>query len=460
MAAKAWSGVFSEATDRRVEQFTESISFDKRLYAHDVTGSIAHAQMLAKTGLITASECQQIEQTLLAIRQEIEQDRFPFSIELEDIHLHIEHALIERLGDVGRKLHTARSRNDQVATDLRLWQREAIETIDARLLDFQRALVSRCERDAGCILPGYTHTQRAQPVLAAHYWLAYCEKLERDRGRLADCLRRTNVLPLGAAALAGTSLPINRQFVAERLGFSSVAANSLDATSDRDFALEFAFALTVIALHLSGWAEEWILWSTSEFNFLKLPQAFCTGSSIMPQKVNPDVLELIRGKTGRVVGDLQALLVIVKGLPLAYNRDLQEDKPRLFDAADTVSACLELAAPLAAGAELNRPAIAERLDRGHLDATTLMEELIRRGTPQRTAHELVGKLVRTALDRGVRLKDLSPKELQAIHPSLDESVREVLGVEQAIKRFVSYGSTAPVEVARQVAAWREKLSMG
>ncbi len=457
MAAKAWSGVFSEATDRRVEQFTESISFDRRLYAHDVTGSIAHAQMLAKVGLITAGECQQIEQTLETIRQEIEQDRFPFSIEQEDIHLHIEQALRARLGDVGRKLHTVRSRNDQVATDLRLWQREAIGQIDARLVELQRAFVGRCERDAGCILPGYTHMQRAQPVLAAHYWLAYCEKLERDRGRLADCLRRTNVLPLGAAALAGTSLPIDREFVAERLGFTSVAANSLDAASDRDFALEFAFALTLIALHLSGWAEEWILWTTAEFNFLKLPQAFCTGSSIMPQKVNPDVLELIRGKTGRVVGDLQALLVIVKGLPLAYNRDLQEDKPRLFDAADTVSACLELAAPLAAGAELNRTAIVEKLDRGHLDATTLMEELIRRGIPQRTAHELVGKLVRMALDRRVRLSDLSPGELQATHPALDDSVREVLGVEQAIKRFVSYGSTAPAEVERQVAAWKERL---
>jgi argininosuccinate lyase len=459
VAAKAWSGVFNEATDRRVEQFTESISFDQRLYAHDVTGSIAHAQMLAKVGLITAGECQQIEQTLEAIRQEIEQDRFPFSIDQEDIHLHIEQALTARLGDIGRKLHTARSRNDQVATDLRLWQREAIGQIDARLVELQRAFVGRCERDAGCILPGYTHMQRAQPVLAAHYWLAYCEKLERDRGRLADCLRRTNVLPLGSAALAGTSLPIDREFVAERLGFAGVAANSLDAASDRDFALEFAFALTLIALHLSGWAEEWILWSTAEFKFLKLPQAFCTGSSIMPQKVNPDVLELIRGKTGRVVGDLQALLVIVKGLPLAYNRDLQEDKPRLFDAADTVSACLELAAPLVARAELNRPAIAERLDRGHLDATTLMEEMIRRGIPQRTAHELVGKLVRLALDRGVRLSDLSPGELQAIHPALDDSVREVLGVEQAIKRFVSYGSTAPAEVERQVAAWKEKLNV-
>ncbi|HEV2969585.1 MAG TPA: argininosuccinate lyase [Pirellulales bacterium] len=457
MAAKAWSGVFSEATDRRVEQFTESISFDRRLYAHDIQASIAHAQMLVQVGLLTAAECQKIEQALAAIRQEIEQDRFEFKIELEDIHLHIERALIDRLGDVGRKLHTARSRNDQVATDLRLWQREAIDQIDRRLVELQRAFVGRAKQDAGCILPGYTHLQRAQPVLAAHYWLAYCEKLERDRSRLADCRRRANVLPLGAAALAGTSLPINRHDVAGRLGFDSVSANSLDATSDRDFVLEFAFALATIALHLSTWAEEWILWTTTEFSFLTLPEAFCTGSSIMPHKVNPDVLELIRGKTARVAGNLQALMMLVKGLPLAYNRDLQEDKPRLFDSFDTVSACLELAAPLVAGAELNRAAITERLDRGHLDATTLMEEMIRRGLPQRTAHEVVGRLVRKALDRGVRLSDLAASEFIDAHPSLDASVKEVLGVERVIARFTSYGSTAPAEVERQVAAWREKL---
>ncbi len=278
--------------------------------------------------------------------------------------------------------------------------------------------------DADVILPGYTHLQRAQPVLAPHYWLAYCEKFQRDRQRLADCRRRTNVLPLGAAALAGTSLPIDRADVAARLGFDAVAANSLDAASDRDFVLEFAFVLAMIAEHLSTWAEEWILWSTVEFDFLKLPQAFCTGSSIMPQKINPDVLELIRGKTARVIGNLQTLLVLVKGLPLAYNRDLQEDKPPLFDSFDTVRASLELAAPLVAGAELNRAAIAERLDRGHLDATTLMEHLIRRGIPQRTAHGLVGRLVRKALDRGVRLADLSLEEFREAQPDLDaERVR-------------------------------------
>ncbi len=457
---KAWGGVFSEATDRRVEEFTESVSFDRRLYAHDIAGSTAHARMLAKVGLLSPDECQQIEQSLEQIRQKIEQGSFQFSAELEDIHMHIERALIDRLGDTGRKLHTGRSRNDQVSTDMRLWVRESIDRIDCRLADLQRAFVARCDADADCILPGYTHMQRAQPVLAAHYWLAYCEKLHRDRSRLADCRRRTNVLSLGAAALAGTSLPIDRDEVARQLGFDGVAANSLDVSSDRDFVLEFAFALAVIAEHLSTWAEEWILWSTWDFSFLKLPQAFCTGSSIMPQKVNPDVLELIRGKTARVIGNLQALLVLVKGLPLAYNRDLQEDKQPLFDSFDTVEASLALAAPLVAGTELNRPAVAERLERGHLDATALMEHLIRRGIPQRTAHGLIGRLVRTALDRNVRLADLSLDDFREVHSELDESVYEVLGVENAGKAMSSYGSTAPWAVAKQIAHWKDLLECG
>ncbi len=458
VAEKAWSGVFAEATDHRVEGFTESVSFDRRLYAHDIDGSTAHAKMLAKVGLISDEEAGQIERGLEEIRQEIEQGRFEFRIELEDIHMNIERALIEKIGDTGRKLHTARSRNDQVSTDMRLWVRESIEQIDRRLVELQRAFVGRCDADAEVILPGYTHMQRAQPLLAPHYWLAYCEKFERDRGRLADCRRRTNVLGLGTAALAGTSLPIDREDTARRLGFDALAANSVDASSDRDFVLEFAFTLTVIAEHLSTWAEEWILWSTIEFSFLKLPQAFCTGSSIMPQKVNPDVLELTRGKTARVVGNLQTLLVLVKGLPLAYNRDLQEDKPPLFDSFDTVAATLELAAPLVAGAELNRPAIAERLDRGYLDATVLMEYLIRRDIPQRTAHGLVGRLVRLAMDRNVRLADLSIEDFQKEEPSLDESVYEVLGVERAVAAMTSEGSTGPQQVREQVARWKELLA--
>lgn len=458
MTNKAWSGVFEQATDRRVELFSESISFDHRLYAQDVRCSIAHAQMLAKVGLISADECRQIEQGLEAIRQEIEQGKFPFRTELEDIHMHVEKALIERTGDVGRKLHTARSRNDQVSTDLRVWVRDAIDVIDARLLDLQKSFVGRCDGDRDVILPGYTHLQRAQPVLAPHYWLAYTEKFERDRGRLADCRKRANVLSLGAAALAGTTLPIDRHDVAQRLGFDDVARNSLDVSSDRDFAVEFAFALSLIAEHLSTWAEEWILWSTTEFNFLKLPQTFCTGSSIMPQKINPDVLELTRGKTARVVGNLTRLLVLIKGLPLAYNRDLQEDKEPLFDSFDTVRMCLELAAPLVAGAELKRDVIAARLDRGHLDATTLMEFLIKQGVPQRTGHEIVGKLVKTALERDCRLADLSQAEFTAAHPVLDQRVYQSLGAANAVAAFQSYGSTAPAEVAKQIAHWKQKLS--
>jgi argininosuccinate lyase len=296
-------------------------------------------------------------------------------------------------------------------------------------------------------------------VLAPHYWLAYCEKFERDRGRLADCRRRTNVLTLGTAALAGTSLPIDREDVARRLGFDSLSANSLDSSSDRDFALEFAFVLAQIALHLSTLAEEWIIWSTAEFGFLELPQSFCTGSSIMPQKINPDVLELIRGKTARVVGNLTRLLVLVKGLPLAYNRDLQEDKEALFDSSDTVRSCLELAAPLVQQAKLNRPAIAARLDEGHLDATTLMEWLIKKGVPQRTAHEVVGKLVRQAMDRRMSLADLPLGEMQKAHPSLDASVFDSLGPKRAVEAFVSYGSTAPAEVDRQLEIWRRRLDL-
>lgn len=458
MAKKAWGGVFRQPTDPRVEAFTESVSFDRRLYAHDIQASVAHAKMLEKTGLMTPEECCAIQQALEEIRQEIEQGRFAFRPELEDIHMHVEQALIERLGDTGRKLHTARSRNDQVATDLRLWVREAIDQIDQRLLAVQAAFVGRCEAEMDVILPAYTHLQRAQPVLAPHYWLAHCERFERDRARLADCRRRTNVLPLGAAALAGTSLPIDRAEVAERLGFAQLAANSLDAVSDRDFAVEFTFALALIAVHLSSWAEEWILWSGPEYALLKLPEAFCTGSSIMPQKLNPDVLELIRGKAGRVVGDLQALLVLLKGLPLAYNRDLQEDKPPLFDACDTVRACLEVAAPIIAGAELQTETIARRLHYGYLDATTLMEHLIRRGIPQRTAHRQVGRLVRMAMDRAVPLAQLSLDEFRQVEPQLDQSVYEVLGAERAVAAMTSFGSTGPALVREQVALWKQHLA--
>lgn len=449
--------MFSASTDKRLEAFGESISFDHRLYRHDIRGSIAHARMLAKQGLISDQEFAQIETALREVEREIERGKMPFRPELEDIHMHIESALIERLGDVGRKLHTARSRNDQVNTDLRLWLRDAIDGLDALLLELQRAFLSRCERDVDVILPAYTHMQRAQPVLASHYWLCYVEKYQRDRERLADCRRRVNVCGLGAAACAGTTLPIDREATARELGFASVAANSLDVSSDRDFVLETAFVLAMIAEHLSGWADEWILWSTVEFNFIKLPHQFCTGSSIMPQKINPDTLELTRGKSARVIGNLQTLMVLVKGLPLAYNRDLQEDKPPLFDSVETVRACLELAIPIVEGAELQRDSIASRLDKGYLDATTLMEHLILKGIPQRTAHHLVGKLVAMAQENQICLRELTDSQLKSAYPDLDGSLREVLGTEQAVKAYQSYGSSNPQRVREQMNRWREQL---
>jgi len=459
VASKPWGGRFDATTDRRVEVFTESISFDQRLFRHDILGSRAHAKMLAHVGLLTDEEFQRIDMGLLEIQTDIEAGRFPFVLEREDVHMHIEAALTEALGDVGRKLHTGRSRNDQVSTDVRLWTRDAIDRVSAGLIALQRAFLDAAERHPDVILPGYTHLQRAQPVLAPHYFLAFVEKLERDKGRLADCRRRLNVLPLGAAALAGTSIPIDREFVAQELGFEGVAANSLDVSSDRDFAIEAVFALTMIAEHLSGWAEEWILWSTQEFGFLALPDAICTGSSIMPQKKNPDVLELIRGRTARVVGSLTTLLVLVKGLPLAYNRDLQEDKEPLFDAFDTVEACVSLAAVVVEGASLRADRIAERIDEGFLDATTFMEYLILKGVPQRAAHEIIGRLVGLCERRGLkRLADLDDADFQAAHPLLGPDARDVLGVDQAVKAFKSYGSTAPSEVAKQLEEWKARLN--
>jgi argininosuccinate lyase len=458
MTQKTWGGRFTGDTDTRVEEFTESISYDRRLWRHDILGSQAHARMLAEVGLLSAAEAEQIVAALDDIGTCIQEDEFTFSLSLEDIHTHIESALIEKLGDVGRKLHTGRSRNDQVVTDVKLWVRDALDGIVKRLVALQAALVDAAGRHKAVILPGYTHMQRAQPVLAAHYFLAYVEKYQRDVERLRDCRQRVNVLPLGAAALAGTSLPVDRESVRKQLGFDSVAANSLDVSSDRDFVLEFVFDLSVIAVHLGGWAEEWVLWSTTEFNFLDLPDAFCTGSSIMPHKKNPDVLELIRGKTARVVADLQQLLVLVKGLPLAYNRDLQEDKVALFDAVDTVDACLALAAALVEKTKLREETIAARLEDGFLDATTLMEYCIRQGVPMRAAHEAVGKLVRLCEQRRCRLADLSAEELDSVHPGLAPGVYKVLGVANALAAFRSTGSTSPVEVERQLQAWRARLA--
>lgn len=454
MSQKAWGGRFREATDARVERFTESISFDARLAKYDIQGSQAHAQMLAEVGLLTEEERGQIHAALDEIGRQIERGEFEHDIALEDIHMHIETALIAKIGDTGRKLHTARSRNDQVATDTKLFCRDAIEQLDQLLAELQQAFLSRAETDAEIILPAYTHLQRAQPVMACHYWLCYCEKFQRDRDRLADCLKRTNISPLGAAALAGTTLPIDRQRTANLLGFADVAKNSLDVSSDRDYQIELAGAMALIATHLSTLAEEWILWSTTEFGFLKLRDSFTTGSSIMPQKRNPDVLELIRGKSARVIAAQQQLFVLCKGLPLAYNRDLQEDKIALFDAFDTTVACLELAAPMVTSATLNVEAINARLEEGFLDATTLMEYLITQGVPMRTGHEIVGKLVSDCEAKNCRLSDLSIAEFQAANPAIGEDVYEWLGVKNVVKRLSSYGSGGRGPVSEQVQGWQ------
>lgn len=457
MSAKQWGGRFDGPTDSRMEAFSESISFDQRLFHHDIAASVAHAGMLAEVGILTDHEAASIRSALLEIEADIAAGRMTYSIALEDIHTHVERALIDKLGDTGRKLHTARSRNDQVVTDVKLWVRDAIDELDGRLADLQRAFLAFARREVGTVIPGYTHLQRAQPVLAAHAFLAYVEKFARDRDRLRDTRRRLNELPLGAAALAGTTLPINRNSVARSLGFDRPARNSLDVSSDRDFLLDFVYSLSVIATHLSGWAEEWIIWSTTEFRFLRLADAFCTGSSIMPHKKNPDALELTRGKSARVIGCLQQLFVLLKGLPLAYNRDLQEDKTALFAAFDTIQAMLGVAVPLVESASLDRESIAARLEDGFLDATTLMESFIRHGVPMRTAHHAVGDLVRRCEQEKRRLADLPPEAFDAIAPGHGDSLKASLGVDAAIASFQSEGSTAPAEVACQLDMWTAQL---
>jgi len=458
VTAKAWGGRFQGATDPRVEKFTESISFDARLAAVDIRGSQAHARMLAQVGLLTDDEARQIVEGLATIGEEIERGEFAFRTELEDIHMHIESALTARLGDVGRKLHTGRSRNDQVSTDLKLYVRDAIDRIDGLLVEAQKAFVGRGPDDLEIVVPGYTHLQRAQPVFVVHYWLAYCEKFERDRERLADCRKRVNVSPLGAAALAGTTLPIDRQATAALLGFTHPAANSLDVSSDRDFLVEFVSCLSLIAAHLSTWAEEWIIWFSTEFGILKLPDAYTTGSSIMPQKRNPDVLELIRGKSARVMSAVPRLLTLLKGLPMAYNRDLQEDKLAMFDAEDTIVACLELVPDVVAGATLNVERIESRLEDGFLDATALMEYLIRQGVPMRTGHHVVGQLVALCEGRGCRLAELSLTELQEASSLIAEEVFQILGARNAARALSSYGSGGQASVKQQLALWQERLA--
>jgi len=455
--SKPWGGRFRSSTSASTEAFTESISIDSRLFRHDILGSMAHAEMLAATGILTKREASSIVAGLKGILADIEAGRLTFRQELEDIHMNVEAALIERVGDVGRKLHTARSRNDQVALDMRLWVREAISQTEQLLRGLQAAFVRMGKRYADVCMPGFTHLQHAQPLSAGHYALAYVEMFQRDVERLEDCDKRVAVSPLGACAVSGTSLPIDPTFTAKELGFRRAFANSLDAVSDRDFCVEFMSCLAITAMHLSRLAEEWTLWCSAEFRFVIIDEKYCTGSSLMPQKRNPDVLELIRGKCARVYADMMQLLCLMKGLPLAYNRDMQEDKASLFDGTDTVGACLAMAREVVATARFNTERIEQACEEGYLDATSLAEYLVRKGVPFRTAHETAGRIVRDCEEEGRRLSETPIERLQRFAPVIEDDVRGVLGARNCLRAYQSRGSTAPRLVKNNLSRWEKKL---
>ena len=451
---KLWGGRFGERTDARVEAFSESVSFDRRLWRQDIVASTAHARMLAKVGVLSLGEAAAIVEGLEAIARDIEAGRFEWKAELEDVHMNIEAALTERIGAAGKKLHTGRSRNDQVATDLRLYVREAIDELTALLEAAAAALLRLAQREADTVMPGFTHLQIAQPVSLGHHLLAWREMLLRDRARLADARQRANVLPLGSAALAGTVYPLDREFVAEQLGFAALSENSLDAVSDRDFAVEFCAACALLMVHLSRISEELILWASPLFGFVRLPDRFCTGSSIMPQKKNPDVPELVRGKTGRVIGALNALLVLLKGQPLAYNRDNQEDKPPLFDAHDTAAACLRVYVALLPELQFDRTRLREAAAEGYSTATDLADYLVRKGVPFRDAHHAVGQAVAYAAARGCALDALSLEELRRFSDRIEADVYEHIRLEASLAARRTYGGTAPEQVRAAIARAR------
>jgi argininosuccinate lyase len=439
-----------------VKRFTASVTFDQRLAQHDITASVAHARMLAACSVISRGDLADIERGLAGIRKEIESGAFAWSLESEDVHLNIERRLTEIVGEAGKRLHTARSRNDQVATDERLWLRDEIDAIDALLAKLQDALLSQAERHAALVMPGFTHLQVAQPVTFGHHLLAYFEMFERDRARLADCRKRVNVLPLGAAALAGTTFPIDRERVARELGFESVAANSLDAVSDRDFAIEFCAQAALAMVHLSRFAEEIVLWMSPRFGFVRLPDRFCTGSSIMPQKKNPDVPELVRGKSARVLGDLVALLALMKGQPLAYNKDNQEDKEPLFDAVDTLKDSLAVFAELVAGMEPVPKAMRAAALEGFATATDLADYLVRKGVPFRDAHGIVARAVREAEAVGCDLSGLPLAVLKRFSPAIGADVFQSLSLEGSVAARDHVGGTAPAQVKAAVARSRKR----
>ncbi len=454
-----WGGRFTESPDALMEAINASIGFDKRLYRQDITGSMAHAAMLARQGIISQEDATAIRKGLVTILREIEEGRFPFRTDLEDIHMNIEARLKELIGAPAGRLHTARSRNDQVATDFRLWVRETIDEVRAALRRLIGALLDQAEAGADWVMPGFTHLQIAQPVTWGHHMLAYVEMFARDESRFADARARMNESPLGAAALAGTSFPIDREFTARELGFARPAANSLDAVSDRDFALEFLADAAICATHMSRFAEEIVIWSTAQFGFVTLSDRFSTGSSIMPQKKNPDAAELLRAKGGRIVGALVGLLTVMKGLPLAYSKDMQEDKEQLFDAADTLLLSLAVMEGIVRDMKPNREALRAAAATGFSTATDLADWLVRRlGMPFREAHHVTGSLVRRAEEKGVDLADLTLEDMQAVHPAITEEVFDVLSVEKSVASRTSLGGTAPERVRAEIARWRKRLA--
>ncbi|MEW6410558.1 MAG: argininosuccinate lyase [Nitrospirota bacterium] len=457
MIEKPWGGRFKGKTSRLVEDFTESISFDKRLWRYDIKGSIAHARMLAREGIINRDESKNIINGLREIEKEIEDGRFVFRPELEDIHMNIESALIEKIGEAGGKLHTARSRNDQIALDLRLYLRDEINEVLLLIKKLQRVIVTLAERNIDVIMPGYTHLQRAQPVLFPHHLLAHIEALNRDIERFEDCLKRLNLSPLGASSIAGTTFPIDRVSIAKELRFSGVTENSIDSVSDRDFAIEFCGVASVLMMHLSRLSEELVLWSSSEFDFIEIPDAFTTGSSIMPQKKNPDVAELVRGKTGRVYGNLITLLTVMKGLPLSYNRDMQEDKEAIFDTVDTVKESLKVYAEMFKGIKIKDKNMYNAAIGGFTTATDLADYLVKKGMPFRKAHTLVGRIVKYCLDKGKTLAGMSIKEFRAFSEIIDSDVFSCLSVEKAVNDRLSYGGTAKRNVLRRIKRLKGRL---
>ena len=456
--SQAWSALFSEPMSELVKRYTASVDFDKRLWKADIAGSLAHAEMLAGQGIISAEDHAAIERGMAQIRQEIESGAFDWKLDLEDVHLNIEARLTQLVGDAGKRLHTGRSRNDQVATDVRLWLRGEIDTLAMLLIELQRALVDVAERNVDVVMPGFTHLQVAQPVSFGHHLLAYVEMFARDAERLGDVRRRTNRLPLGAAALAGTSYPLDRERVAKTLGMGSLCHNSLDAVSDRDFAIEFTAAASLCMVHISRFSEELVLWMSQNFGFIDLADRFCTGSSIMPQKKNPDVPELARGKTGRVVGHLMGLLTLMKGQPLAYNKDNQEDKEPLFDTVDTLGDTLRIFCELVQGITVKPEAMERAAKRGYATATDLADYLVKKGLPFRDAHETVAHAVKSAIEQGLDLVELPLETLRSFHPSIEADVHAVLTLRGSLNARDVAGGTAPAQVRAQIARHRARLN--